>query len=301
MADNETGMIRQELNGVSFRLKAPFDFSFLAGWGRVFKVFDDQDSGNICFGTERPAVPADRPTVSADRSAVLTDRSSRRFFLKFAGAPTARYGGDPADAVRRLKAAVPVYRALAHPNLIQLVDAFETGGGYLAVFGWTDGVCMGKQYPEARAKFLTLPAEKRLKVFDAILDFHICAAAKGYAAVDFYDGSILYDFEQEKTILCDIDFYQKAPFTNTMGRMWGSARFMSPEEFTEGAVIDEVTNVFTMGAMAFALFGGELDRSRERWTLGEGKYAAALKAVSEKREERYQSLQAFKEAWDSTQ
>lgn len=278
MAEKEADIIWQELDGVPFRLKAPFDFSFLASWGKVFKVFDDQDSGNICFGTER---------------------AGRRFFLKFAGAPAARYEGSPADAVGRLKAAVPVYRSLAHPNLIQLADAFETGGGYLAVFCWTDGICMGKQYPEAREKFLTLPAEKRLGVFDAILDFHICAAAKGYVAVDFYDGSILYDFEQEKTVLCDIDFYQKAPFVNTMGRMWGSARFMSPEEFTQGAAIDEATNVFTMGATAFALFGGELDRSRELWTLGEGRYAAAFKAVSEKREERYPSIQAFKAAWDA--
>lgn len=37
------------IDGVSFRMKEAFDFSFLRKYGRVFKVFDDQDSGNICF------------------------------------------------------------------------------------------------------------------------------------------------------------------------------------------------------------------------------------------------------------
>lgn len=40
--------------------------------------------------------------------------------------------------------------------------------------------------------------------------------------------------------------------------------FDEPEEFTLGAVIDEVTNVYGMGATAFALFGGEKDRSFEK-------------------------------------
>lgn len=270
-------MIIQQLDGISFRMREPFDFSFVHRWGRVFRVFDDQDSGNICFGTEQ---------------------DGERFFLKFAGAPTARYEGKAADAVNRLKAALPVYRELRHPCLIELLEEAEIGSGYLAVFRWTDGVCMGKQYPESRAKFLTLPMAARERVFSDILDFHMQAAKRGYVAVDFYDGSILYDFEAEKTVLCDIDFYRKGPFVNEMGRLWGSSRFMSPEEFTLGAGIDEVTNVFLMGAVAFALFGGELDRSRGCWQLDGQRYSAALRAVSDDRTQRFQSLRDFAAAWE---
>ncbi|MEG6589082.1 hypothetical protein [Paenibacillus barengoltzii] len=77
-------------------------------------------------------------------------------------------------------------------------------------------------------------------------------AERGYVAIDFYDGCVLYDFAAQKTILSNIDLYAKSPYINTMGRMWGSSRFMSPEEFTLGAVIDEVSNVYVMGATAFA-------------------------------------------------
>ena len=46
-------MVEQQLDGIPFRLKEPFDFGFVSRWGRIFQVFDDQDSGNICFGTEQ--------------------------------------------------------------------------------------------------------------------------------------------------------------------------------------------------------------------------------------------------------
>ena len=70
----------------------------------MFKVYDDQDSGNICFGTEK---------------------DGQRYFVKFAGAPTEQYGGDPADAISRLKATLPIYSDLKHENLIELIEAKE--------------------------------------------------------------------------------------------------------------------------------------------------------------------------------
>ena len=77
-----------------------------------------------------------------------------------------------------------------------------------------------------------------------------------HLAIDFYDGSVIYDFESKKTTICDVDLFRKKPFINDMGRLWGSSRFMSPEEFKLGAEIDEITNVYTAGAVAFALFSG---------------------------------------------
>lgn len=74
---------------------------------------------------------------------------------------------------------------------------------------------------------------------------------------------------------------------------------MSPEELTLGAVIDEVSNVYVMGATAFALFGGETDRSMEKWRLSDECYGVALRAVSEDRGKRQQSLVELKREWDA--
>lgn len=269
-------MVTQTIDGVSFELREAYDFSFLCKYGRVFRVYADQDSGNICFGVEK---------------------AGERLFVKFAGAPTVAYQGDPAEAVLRLRRTVPVYRDLAHPALIRFRFSEEIGGGFAMVFDWVDGECMGRQYPASRRAFLQLPDAERLRVFAAIVSFHMHMAAQGYVAIDFYDGSVLYDFNAARTYICDIDFYTRAPVVNTMGRMWGSSRFMSPEEFTLGAAIDEITHVYTMGAMAFALFGGETDRSPGLWRLGDAAYQVALRAVREQRGERYGSLAAFAAAW----
>jgi serine/threonine-protein kinase len=123
-------------------------------------------------------------------------------------------------------------------------------------------------------------------------------ASKGYVAIDFYDGSIMYDFTAHETTICDIDFYQKAPCLNTTGRLWGSQRFMAPEEFQLGAVIDEVTNVYTMGATAFELLGDNRQRTLDGWQAGAELFAVARRATSADRSERYPSIAALCQAWD---
>jgi len=269
--------IVQTIDGVSFKLSAPFDFEFLKEYGRVFKVFDDQDSGNICFGLAK---------------------GDERYFLKFAGAPTARSTCPAEQAIESLRSSVPLYRALRHDNLIELLDAGEAGAGYAALFRWADGICMGRMYEEDHAKFMAIPIRKRVKIYADVLKFLIHVNAQGYFAVDFYDGSVMYDEKTGKTTICDIDFFRRKPCVNDMGRMWGSSKFMSPEEFQRGAVLDEVTNVYTAGAMAFALFGG-YSKEENSWTLPAGLYVTAAKATSDDRSLRQQSLLELWEEWES--
>lgn len=271
------GYYLQCIDGIPFKLKSPFDFSFLSEHGSVFQVFDDQDSGNICFGTEK---------------------DGQRYFIKFAGAPTEQYNGDSADAIGRLKATLQVYSDLKHKNLIELVEAKDIAGGFAMVFKWADGDCMGRMYPAQHKKFMALPVRDKLKVFADILDFFEYIASQNYVAIDFYDGSIMYDFESGKTTICDIDFFRKQPCTNDMGRMWGSSLFQSPEEYQLGAVIDEITNVYTLGATAFALFG-EYNRTREKWQLSDELFEVAARAVNDDRTKRQQSIRQIREDWAS--
>ena len=266
----------QWTNGVPYKLKAPFDVSFLKKYGKLFKVFDDQDSGNICFG--------------------MTN-GENRYFVKFAGAPTDRACVSADEAIANLKRTVPIYRDLAHPNLVKLIDAEEIGGGFAMIYEWADAECMHPMYPRSRKKFMQMPIETRHQVFDEILAFHAHAVKQGYVAIDFYEGSILYDFGNRKTIICDIDFYAKAPYINKMGRLWGSSRFMSPEEFQLGANIDEITNVYTMGAAAFALFSNERERRIEKWMLSKKLFDVAKRAVSDDRSQRQQSMEELIAEW----
>ncbi|MBA2938603.1 serine/threonine protein kinase [Paenibacillus sp. CGMCC 1.16610] len=282
-------MIETKIDDVIFKLQEEHDFGWLASLGRVFQVFDQQDSGNISFGVEK---------------------NGERLFVKYAGAKAITFSGDPQDAIHQLKSAIPLYLELSHPSLIKLVDHFEVGSGYAAVFEWFEGETLHPhwsfpppaKYNDPRSpfyRFKNLSVAQRLDAMERIFSFHAYIEKNNFVAIDFYDGSLLYNFSKNETKICDIDLYQRRPYFNTMGRLWGSSRFMSPEEFTLGAEIDGCTNVFNMGATAFALLGGERDRSFELWEAGEELYQIALKAVEPSRENRYESVSAFKMAWDS--
>ena len=262
--------------GVPIQLKKPFDLSFINQYGTIFKVVENgEGSGNICFGVEN---------------------NNKKYFLKFAGAPKTKFDlAEIEDAINWLKDAKQVYQDLAHENLIKFIKGEEAGGGYVNIFEWIDAECIGYPSPSSRRKFLNLPAEAKLRAFEDILSFHAHVADKGYVAIDFYADQIMYNFENGKTIICDIDFYQKSPYYGDKGP-WGSSNFVSPEERVPGMRIDEITMVYTMGATAFSIFA-DYDRSYEKWTLKKSSYDVARKAVSDDRDMRQQSIRQFIYEW----
>lgn len=268
--------MRLTLGEVSFELREPFDLSFLEEYGEIFEVFDQQDSGNICFALRK---------------------GEEKRFVKLAGAATIRGSVTPEEAVRRMRACSAVWRDLDHPALLRLIEDKPVPGGYMQVFEYGEGRCMSPMYGD-HERFRALPFQEKLGIYETVLRFHEHVSGRGYVAIDFYDGCILYDFESRQTRLCDVEFYRRAPVVNDMGRMWGSSRFMSPEEHILGAVIDERSNVFTMGQTAFQLFGGGMDHALEKWNAPEALHAVALKAVSERREDRYATIAAYRAAWE---
>ncbi len=272
------GLIEQRIDGVPFLLRRPHDFNWLAPFGVVFRVWDRQDSGNIAFGLK------------------IEDQ---QVFIKYAGAATADYEGHAVDAVRRLREAADVYEILEHPTLVRLLDHFETEDGYAMLFEWAEGELLRRDDSPSSpiTRFRRLPIDERVDAVERILDFHAHVEAFGYVAIDFYDGSLIYDFERKQITICDIDFYSPTPYTNEMGRMWGSSRFMSPEEYELGSAIDSRTNVYGLGAMAFCLLGSETDRSRERWEAGEALFELAARAVSPDRSDRWETVAELLEAW----
>ena len=270
----------QWIDDIPYKLKEPFDFSFLGKYGKVFKVFDEQSSGCICFG--------------------VSD-GEHKYFIKFAGVKTINNHDLPvSDAIARLKAAVIKYKELEHPLLIRLIEAKETGNGYMLVFDWYDGEGFSIETPALYEKFKALPIDKKIYVFEEILRFHEYAAQCGYVAMDFNDYSTLYDFDIGQIKICDIDFYAKQSYINGFGRALGDTVVMSPEEFRIGGLIDEISNVYTMGATAFRLFSEhESDRSPETWPLNRALYDVVKKAVSDERDKRQQSITQLIAEWGS--
>jgi len=147
-------------------------------------------------------------------------------------------------------------------------------------------------------RFRRLPPATIEGCLDTIFDLHKHLSDGGWIAVDFYDGCLIYDFARDRLGIVDLDNYHQGPFRNQMGRMFGSARFMAPEEFERGAVIDQRTNVFVMGRTALLLLSdGTLNRDAFRGPPAA--FEVASRACKADRPRRYDSLAAFYDAWQA--
>lgn len=231
---------------------------YLARVGSVFARFgaDTQDSGNVSYG------------LAVEGS---------RYFVKTAGDPgdTAPHLGHP-DRVGLLHNAVRLASSVTHPLLPTWHGVVESAEGPMLVYGWRDGEHLGTTSSErddpgtAFQRFRALPPDEILIVLDQLFDLHETLTRAGWIVGDFYDGALLYDFEAKSLTVVDLDSYRLGPYRNDMGRMFGSTRFMAPEELELGAAIDERTTVFVMARTALVLLSdGTLEPRRFRGSRAE--------------------------------
>ncbi len=244
---------------------------FLASVGEIFARFGPatQDSGNLSFGVEV---------------------DGQRFFVKSTD-PNAAVYLDFADRVALLRNAIELRRRCAHALLPALLNVIESPSGPLLVYQWVNGELLRAVPGDAHSaheRFRQLPATEKLPALDGLFELHVHLADLGYVAADFYDGCLIYDFDAGALHVVDLDHYQSGPLRNEMGRMFGSSRFMAPEEFELGAQIDERTTVFNLGRAA-AIFASD---------SGSDALAAVIaRACQEDARNRFPSVAAFNTAW----
>jgi serine/threonine protein kinase len=252
---------------------------WVRGLGQTFEVFDLQDSGHVCYGV---------------------DRGAERVFVKCATTPPAAEG---------LERAARLHRDVVHPALVAPTSIVRFADGMAAmVFPWCDGTVLYPATKLGRAirthpdgpwvRFRALPVERAYTVIETLLDAHLAVTAAGYLAVDLYDGCLLYDFHAHRMRLVDLDEYRPGPFRLEADRLPGSTRFMAPEEFRRGAVIDVRTTVFALGrAIRLLLDATDVE---EQFRGTEEQLAVVASATRSDPAERYADVAALAKAWRAT-
>jgi serine/threonine protein kinase len=276
-------MLQQLLNCVA--IDQPPD-QYLRAVGLVFAEFGSQtqDSGNRSYGVQ----------IGAER-----------YFVKTAGDPAdLRPILAHAERVALLRNAARLHASFRHPILPPLYHVIESPSGPLLVYPWVDGELLGmprdrRGDPQSSyQRFRRLPMPTIGRCLDTIFDLHAQLARAGWVAVDFYDGCLIYDFAAERLAVVDLDMYHAGPFQNERGRMFGSTRFMAPEEFERGACIDERTTVFTMGRTALVfLSDGALDAGIFRGSRA--LFDVVARACTADRAKRFETPADFYHAWQA--
>lgn len=290
-------MVNQVMDGINFKLREYQDFSWLNNYGTVFSVIDETGSGCISFGIKK---------------------DNKKYFFKIAGAKTVNAEISEEESIKLLKEAAVKYKDIKHENLIKLVDAFEYKEFYVVIYEYAEGECLFdhwnfNRYEKTKEitpvmKFKALPVEKKLNVVYKLFSFFESFIDAGYVAVDFYDSSIIYDFENDDVTFCDIDLFRKMPTANDLGTgYFGTKRLKAPEENELGATIDEQTSLFTLGAIIFDMFsnisnteeryknGCFIPNKFEEFELNNDIYNVLLKATAYDRKDRYKTVKEFKD------
>lgn len=208
----------------------------------AFAVFDEQDSGCISYGVET---------------------AGGRVFVKTATTSAAH---------ESLGRAIRFHGAVRHPSIVAPIGVADTEDERQLIYPWHDGIVLNHATVRGsdRAgldRFHNLDAAEILAAIGAIFDAHVAVASAGFVSVDLYDGCFLYDFAAKTMRLIDLDEYRPGPFIVNDERLPGSTRYMAPEEFVRGAVIDERTTVFHLGRTAHHLLGAENLTSPQRQVI----------------------------------
>jgi serine/threonine protein kinase, bacterial len=252
---------------------------YLRRCGEVDAVFPARDSHNTCF----------RVLVGG-----------RRWFVKYAERP---------EAVGDLESSLRFHASVSHPAIIPVEGCVRTPQGIALIHEWRDGDILNdpsllgavprRHVDSAFSRFRRLPLPEVLAGIETIIDAHVEVAERGFVAVDFYDGSIVYDFARHRLHLLDLDSYRPGPYVLERTRQYGSTRFMAPEEFQRGATIDERTTVYTLGRAAFVFLstGWQGESEPDQWRASAGLYAAARKATATEPEQRFPSVRHLADAW----
>lgn len=289
-------MVKCKIDNIEFKLKEYQDFSWVNDYGIVFSVIDETGSGCISFGVQK---------------------DNKKYFIKIAGAKTVEAEISEQDSIDLLKDAVEKYKNIHHQNLIKYIDSFDINEFFAVIFEYADGECLFDHWNFEKykndstlitpiQKFKKLEISKRLDVVYKLFSFFETFINAGYVAVDFYDSSIIYNFEKDEATFCDIDLFRKIPTKNDLGKdYYGTKRLKAPEENELGATIDELTNEFTLGAIIFDIFSNVSNNDKryeigmfipndlEEFELNTKTYNVLLKATNYDRNNRYTSINEF--------
>ena len=234
---------------------------------RVFVVFSEQDSGCVSYGIEQ---------------------DGRRLFVKTASARSARSS---------LRSVIGFHRVVSHPAIVRSIDAGDDHELTWVVYPWRDGRVLNAATVHgsdrsALDEFQHLPIDEVTAALNTIIDAHVAIAAAGYVAVDLYDGCFLYDFDARAMWLIDLDEYRRGAFRVEDDRLPGSTRYMAPEEFRRGDLIDVRTTVFNLGRAITFLLG-----DRDGWRGSAAQFEVAARATASKPDDRFPNVAALSEAW----
>ncbi|HEY3452218.1 MAG TPA: protein kinase [Myxococcales bacterium] len=201
--------------------------------------------------------------------------------------------GDPAAAERFLREARAA-AAFSHPHAVHVYDVDRDEEGPFIAMEYVAG---GSLADRLRSKG-PLSLRESLSILREVGEALSSAHAAGILHRDVKPANVLLD-SQGHPRLTDFGlalFEGKGELTRSLV---GTPEYMAPEQGADPSQVDARTDVFSLAATLYACLTGEPPRIVRESRIPEAVRPALLKALSQRREDRFASMEAFLAALES--
>lgn len=144
---------------------------------------------------------------------------------------------------------------LTHPNIVPIHGVEEVGTFVFYVMAYVDGETLESR---VRSRGPLAPSEAA-RVLREVAWALAYAHAHGVVHRDVKPANVLLDRETGRAMVMDFGIAQvgSGPGLTAIGEVLGTAEFMSPEQ-ASGEVVDERSDVYSMGILGYFLLAGRL-------------------------------------------
>jgi serine/threonine-protein kinase len=151
---------------------------------------------------------------------------------------------------------IEIAAQLTHPNILPLHDSGDADGLLYYVMPYVEGESLRQRMTRERQ----LPIEEAIGIIRDVADALTYAHENGVIHRDIKPENIL--LAAGRPVVTDFGIARAADVTGDKrltetGLAIGTPRYMSPEQATGDAAIDERTDVYSLGCIAYELLGGE--------------------------------------------
>ena len=254
------------------------EFDWVKVYGKVEAEWVAFPSGNICF---------------------IVQGKHGKLFIKYAGPTLERDTQTSRERATLLAEGTKIYSL--HPkNVPPLLTSGPVGEGFAVVQRFTGAFALNENLELPSNPLHHFPISTRLKLLDDLFQPLVQLDEMGYVQVDIKESNILINIGTEQAFFCDIDLFQSNAYINETGQVPGSYAFFAPEEMKKNAIVDQSTNVYHMGALAFAFLSVDGTWRKEGWQAFPSLYKIAKKATSNSKKNRHESCTQFYQQWART-
>ena len=159
------------------------------------------------------------------------------------------------ESRERFRREAVIAAQLSHPGILPLHTFGEVGGVWYFVMGYVRGATLAERLRTEGA----LPAADAHRILTELADALECAHRAGVVHRDIKPANVLLDEDTGRAMLADFGIAKLDGSVDALtatGMVVGTPSYMSPEQALGAADVDERSDVYSLGAVGYAMLAG---------------------------------------------